>query len=674
MNHQSASPNPSKVPSSSISTCLNTLTSTAHSALGLFPTSPPKPASAPASSYSIQAPVTKSASNRSDPTTSAASIQNADAAPQMDQKPFYLSPYKTATWHLAGPSHGEKITPTKLTFNTNGALTSSPNVKTPASLSSPSETSAAKRSRDVQTTAPLPEEQIAKKPRLELLDQAAQNLVGNIMESLHGFEETNSLKGSTIAAIPPQIVNHPSLTNASNGGAVTQLDMPVFVGPIHRPGAVENSNQSETPAEEFSIHKTRTQPRKSSRNKAEAANAAAQALPVTVGRIKGSDTVKNFNKPVNPLNNSSSIPRPPNQARKTLGTKADSKQAKALTKKPALVPNPPSQARKTPDIKVKAAKAAKAAAQALPASLSPTSRSDVVKNSKQPKTSTKKPSSTPKPPNQRRNASGSKADIAKAADQSLRRKFAAQDNETVDDPERLGAPPQITEEKTRSAAKHAHTSSQSSTETISNKRAKTPTPERGTEVFYTPGKLGTERVSNHGAEISPPEVFYTPSKPSSESIGNNRAKTSTPEPAAEEFPTPSKVEVEVQIPAPKRAASELPPGTFEREGSPAKKLKNGGVSSSLPAPTNCTILSKGVAVKIPAAKRAGSELLCAGPFEREGPPAKKLKGNEVSPSSATPANRSMSSNGATHSEAGPQKRAPKAKTLKRAVPQATPRP
>ena len=273
-----------------------------------------------------------------------------------------------------------------------------------------------------------------------------------------------------------------------------------------------------------------------------------------------------------------------------------------------------------------------------------------------------------KPLAQPRKISGNKIEGVQTDGQALLQEFPA---EATDDPKRLEAPPPIIQCEILSAAKHARTSSKSSTKSISSKRVKTSTPERGAELFYTPGKLSSEDVSNHGAEISPPEVFYTPSKTSTKGANNNRANTSTPEPAAEEFPTLSKVQVEVQIPALKRAASELRPRTFQKEGSHTNKFKKGRASSSIRDPTNHSILLKGVEVQIPAAKLAASELP-AGSFKREGSPAKKLKNGGASSSTASPAEPPMGANGATQLKPGSQK-ASNTKTVKKAAPQPTPR-
>ena len=162
-------------------------------------------------------------------------------------------------------------------------------------------------------------------------------------------------------------------------------------------------------------------------------------------------------------------------------------------------------------------------------------RLDAIGNLQQPQTPSKSSASISKLPSKPRKGPGTKAEGAKPAKLTLLQDVADQATNAADSSEKLGAHPRTIEEETRSEARHARKSSQ----------------------------LGTE------------------------SVNSNRENPSTPEPTmTENFPTPSKSRVEVQIPASKRAASELLPGWPGKEGPPAKKLKTGEASAPIPPPAN----------------------------------------------------------------------------------------
>ena len=135
-----------------------------------------------------------------------------------------------------------------------------------------------------------------------------------------------------------------------------------------------------------------------------------------------------------------------------------------------------------------------------------------------PQTRTKSSECDPNPPKKPRKESLSKAESAKVAGKALEQELNA------DESKKLGAPPLIIEEKTRSAARHARTTSQSSTESLDI--------------------LGS---------TSPKHV---------DDPGMSRLR-------------PGKTTIEVQIRAQKRAASEVTLGSSERSGSPPRILRSG---------------------------------------------------------------------------------------------------
>jgi hypothetical protein len=207
--------------------------------------------------------------------------------------------------------------------------------------------------------------------------------------------------------------------------------------------------------------------------------------------------------------------------------------------------------------------------------------------------------STPNLPAKSKKATGYKEEAARAAGQALLQQVATQATEAGDESKILETPPSILAEKTRSAARHARTTSQSSTESIENsraKRAKTFTP----EPIMSVGPALLQNVTSEGSSESkklgaPPPTLAektrsaarhtrTNSQSSINSISTKQARTSTPEPSMTESPAQRRSsKLEVQIPTSKRAASELLGPTFDREESPAKKLKTREASSTTPA-------------------------------------------------------------------------------------------
>ena len=159
-----------------------------------------------------------------------------------------------------------------------------------------------------------------------------------------------------------------------------------------------------------------------------------------------------------------------------------------------------------------------------------------IVNSLEPQTPSKSLDANPKTPNKPRKTSISKAETMKAAHQA----------KAVDKSEKVSANP-----STKSAARHARTDSQSSVESVDLLRA-----------------CNSNEVSDSGVpHLQPPD--------------------------------PSKSTVEVQIPARKRAASELLAGSFERLGSPAKKLKSSEASSSCAAALGVSKTKAGAGKKGP---------------------------------------------------------------------------
>ncbi len=198
----------------------------------------------------------------------------------------------------------------------------------------------------------------------------------------------------------------------------------------------------------------------------------------------------------------------------------------------------------------------------------------------QPKNEAQILDATPNLPNAQIKTSASRSEAAQILGTTSSEVIAAESAEAVDYSKGLGAPPPNSGEKTPSAGKHARTVSQSSVESV--------------DQILT----------------SPP-----------------RARINSPE----RTPSATKSNVDVQIPA-KRAASR-PTGSFERERSPAKKIKCSKASSAAAAgPKNGGKDRKRteIEVQIPVTKRTALEL-SFGSFEKEESPARNLKIGGPSP-------------------------------------------
>ena len=352
-----------------------------------------------------------------------------------------------------------KVTPGKIRFNTKGAHPRTPIAQPHASMSMMSEAPVGKRPRDESDIVSYPEEQAAKKPRLEQQTQHKNSFMDEfkVVEKKMSDSVSNLLTGGKDAAVKSSPSIFSDIANDSTTGSSTLSAATAEVVSVNQPAAPLHSEPENTTVANEVTPSMVTPPR-------------SVSLPRDIPMADNLTTPSQVNR---------------------LNTIEDA---------------PP----------------------------------------ETPKTPTNAPSSTQDLPSKPRKQMNSKKEAAKAAGQALLQQAADQVREIANESKRLRAPPPILAEKTRSAARHARTNSQSSTESATDKQA----------------------------------------------------RNFIPEPATAEPPLQRRMSnIELQVPPLKRAAPESLTPSFQREGSLAKKLKTDDTSSSTTPANGATQAKKGAQKK-----------------------------------------------------------------------------
>jgi hypothetical protein len=463
--------------------------------------------------------ITASSSNSgTDPITTSAIRTPAAAAPPRGQPPpsKTSSDAKKATQGIPSPQQSKtQIIPTKLKFKVKGAEGSPPCNTTSASRPPPSPGLQGKRIRDEEASEIPEEAKLAKKPRVELPVQAQQTFLDSIHGNLRslGSKLMNPFKGHTAVCAKLDDSHNPSDgVNDSDRTGESRLKTPNPIAVSNHSDAINDLNGARNPRSQTPDP------------------VAIPNQPNPAGVSSSSATAHSPRGPQTPSTSFDFITYSPNKSRSSSPTKSTQGSTSKSGQISPVKPRQPSVS-KVEIASNSSGMVNNSAVQAPTMSFDPRPNASGIVSSLEPQTPSKSLDANPKTPNKPRKPSISKAEAARAAGPALLQAVAAH-QAIADESKKLGAPPSIIEEKARSAARHARTTSQSSTESVDLLRACT-----------------SNDVSDSGM---------------------SRLQT----------PDPSKSTVEVQIPAQKRAASELPAGSFERLESPAKKLKKSEASSS----------------------------------------------------------------------------------------------